>query len=432
MYLFRDTVEDSVNDGLPVEAMRFNGAYIEDLISGYRTLSIEGREAGSCEIIETDRTREHGSIYRGKRYGPRNLRVHFRLEAPDAAEFEKRVTALNGILDAEQAELIFHDEQNVYYTGTKTGLYGIRPGALTVTGSIEIHCTDPFKRRTTDEIMRSSADTMTIIYNGTHQVRPVVAAFLQQHTGYIAYTLNGATLAIGDKKATDQTLESTARLLASFSIGSGEIVEENALQTTEYLCFAANVRRGPGEAFTDSAEIRFFDATLSAIAIVITITPNTADKMYTVTFNAYGSVIHEFATSFVDSTVVFFRLIEDQFTAVVGDESKTGTIPPESVAGLTITMVGGEPGNELQISDAKFYEFDSAAAMGLALRGDTVRVDAQNAMITRSGVDMQSAGSIYNDFEGFVLKPGANTLKVECSSWSSIPRTTVRWREAFI
>ena len=50
MYGFRDVNETSDSVILPSEAMQINGEYIENLVEGYRTLSVSGRESLSPEI----------------------------------------------------------------------------------------------------------------------------------------------------------------------------------------------------------------------------------------------------------------------------------------------------------------------------------------------------------------------------------------------
>lgn len=51
MYGFRDVNETSDSVILPSEAMQINGEYIENLVEGYRTLSVSGRESLSRKLI---------------------------------------------------------------------------------------------------------------------------------------------------------------------------------------------------------------------------------------------------------------------------------------------------------------------------------------------------------------------------------------------
>ena len=44
LYNFIDVNEQQTKASLPSEAMNFNGSFLEDLVPGYRTLSVVGRE----------------------------------------------------------------------------------------------------------------------------------------------------------------------------------------------------------------------------------------------------------------------------------------------------------------------------------------------------------------------------------------------------
>ena len=50
MYTFIDVNKASESDVLPSEALKINGKYIENQITGYRTLNVSGREALSPEL----------------------------------------------------------------------------------------------------------------------------------------------------------------------------------------------------------------------------------------------------------------------------------------------------------------------------------------------------------------------------------------------
>ena len=52
MYKFVDTTERQEAQILPSEALNFNGVYFENVISGYRTLYVSGREMIETEITD--------------------------------------------------------------------------------------------------------------------------------------------------------------------------------------------------------------------------------------------------------------------------------------------------------------------------------------------------------------------------------------------
>ena len=54
MYDFVDTGEIGSENSLPSEALQIDGEYIENLIDGYRTLYVTGRELLGSEISERE------------------------------------------------------------------------------------------------------------------------------------------------------------------------------------------------------------------------------------------------------------------------------------------------------------------------------------------------------------------------------------------
>ena len=67
MYTFRDVSETSEGILLPSEALQINGEYIENLIPGYRTLNVKGREALSPELETFETGARDGSTLKKRR-----------------------------------------------------------------------------------------------------------------------------------------------------------------------------------------------------------------------------------------------------------------------------------------------------------------------------------------------------------------------------
>ena len=104
----------------------FNGSYLENVIPGYRTLYVSGREVLGTEITDLETGVSDGTKYRRKRYQPRTIVVGYQLIAEDNSAFRSAYNKLNALLDEEQATLIFADEPDKYYIGTKQGRGGSR------------------------------------------------------------------------------------------------------------------------------------------------------------------------------------------------------------------------------------------------------------------------------------------------------------------
>lgn len=135
MYKFVDTTERQEEQILPSEALNFNGVYFENVIPGYRTLYVSGREMIETEITDLDTEIMDGSRYRRKRYKPRTITVGYQLIAKSNAEFRNAYNKLNSLLDVAEAKLIFLDEPDKYYVGTKVNAGDVPHGRNAVSGA---------------------------------------------------------------------------------------------------------------------------------------------------------------------------------------------------------------------------------------------------------------------------------------------------------
>ena len=178
-YDFNDTTAEAEAriDSVPAEALQINGEYIENLIEGYRTLYVSGRELLEQELSATELTWRSGSLYRSRRFPERVITVGFQMKACSNRAFRESFNRLAGILNVENAELIFHDEPDKFFIGTPSGVGDIEPGRNIVTGEFEITCTDPFKYSVKEyEVYPTSDDGKTFIfdYNGTVPAYPTL------------------------------------------------------------------------------------------------------------------------------------------------------------------------------------------------------------------------------------------------------------------
>lgn len=177
MYKFVDTNEVSDGALLPSEAMKINGEYIENLIEGYRTLSVSGREALSPDVYSVTTGFRDGSRLQSKRYSERVIVVQYQLIAKSNEEFREAYNKLGRILDVEEAELIFNDEQDKYFIGTPCVIGSVDPGKNAVIGEFEILCTDPFKYSVMEyEVIANEKTGVLVDYNGTYKSFPILEA----------------------------------------------------------------------------------------------------------------------------------------------------------------------------------------------------------------------------------------------------------------
>jgi predicted phage tail component-like protein len=198
MYNFVDVNEASEDYVLPSEALKINGAYIEDQISGYRTLSVSGREAFSPEIETYSTGVRDGSKTKSKRFPERIITVKYQLLAESSEAFREAYNKLGGILNVDDAELIFNDEQDKFFIGTPCGIEAVEPGRNSVVGEFEILCVDPFKYSVVEYEATPDLDAGSILidYNGTYKAYPTLEADFHSETevaedGVTAGTLTG-------------------------------------------------------------------------------------------------------------------------------------------------------------------------------------------------------------------------------------------------
>lgn len=180
MYNFIDVNETSGGVSLPSEALKINGEYIENQITGYRTLTVTGREALSPEVSFFDTGNRDGSTLKGKRYPARILKIKYQLAAKTSEEFREAYNKLASILDVTDAELIFDDEPDKFFKGTPSMIGEVTPGRNSVVGEFEIICLDPFKYSVMEyeavPVLDDGEPSILIDYNGTYKSYPTLQA----------------------------------------------------------------------------------------------------------------------------------------------------------------------------------------------------------------------------------------------------------------
>ena len=150
IYRFIDTADRTPRADIPAEALNINGKYLEDVVPGYRTLSVAGRESMSAEVNTLDAGRANGVQYNYRRYPERVITITYQILSDTSEDFRRAFNALGGALNCEQVKLIFNDELDKYFIGTPGEIGEIEPGKNKVTGEFQIVCTDPFKYSCTE------------------------------------------------------------------------------------------------------------------------------------------------------------------------------------------------------------------------------------------------------------------------------------------
>lgn len=177
MYDFID-VNEQAGKKLPAEALQLNGEYIENIIDGYRTLQVSGREALSQELESYEVGIRDGSRLKSRRYPARTITITYQLLADSAEDFREKYNQLGRILNVEDAEMIFADEPDKFFRGTPEELGDVDPGRNNVVGEINFFCADPFKYSVIEYEAEPSLDEGSVLidYNGTYKSYPTLEA----------------------------------------------------------------------------------------------------------------------------------------------------------------------------------------------------------------------------------------------------------------
>ena len=171
---------------LPIEAVKIDGQYIEDAISGYRTVLTSGREGLAAEKEKYSVGTADGEVIKYTRYPAREIKVDFVLHGSSLEDLRRKLNHLNNLLQATDADFVFNDESSVFYTGDIIVSEDFKPYKNAVTGSYTIYCAYPFKRSVEPIVLTSNdAEGVTIDgnsvvftfdYNGTYPSRPILQA----------------------------------------------------------------------------------------------------------------------------------------------------------------------------------------------------------------------------------------------------------------
>ena len=216
MYAFVDTVNSGiVGTNLPTEAMSYNGVFLENEIDGYRTLSVTGRELMESEVTHTEIDGMDGSSYRYKTTPARTITVKYQLRARGSREFREAYNKMNKLLSGEQVKVIFNDESDKYFIGTKTSNTQVDGGSNNVIGEIEIYCSDPLKYSTTEKEFTATDGVLNIVNEGTVPVSVDYEIQTTSETGYIGLVSEEGIMQYGKIEELDGETYDNSEWLAS-------------------------------------------------------------------------------------------------------------------------------------------------------------------------------------------------------------------------
>ena len=144
MYDFRETTTFTGSDDnqRPAEAMLIDGHYIEDLIPGYSTLQVSGRELLSQSIEKQTIGKSDGEFIQYVRNPSREIVVGYRLAAADNLSFRQAFYKLNDILHGENHQVSFNDDPSKYWIATFSDIDDVPKGRNAITSSFTLFVPD--------------------------------------------------------------------------------------------------------------------------------------------------------------------------------------------------------------------------------------------------------------------------------------------------
>lgn len=212
MYEFIDTTSHEVEGSAKAsEAFTIDGSYLEDLVPGYRTLYVSGRETLSPEIETFDGTTSDGTKIKNKRYPGRVITVGYQLIAETVSDFRTSYNKLMQAINKDEIELVFDDERTVYYIGTVQEFGDVEPGRNAVTSEIMFICSDPYKYSVAEKTYQTNAPGVELVNpkfilsdnNGTVKAIPKIKAVAGKDCNFFDFYVQDSTgayrhLIVGD------------------------------------------------------------------------------------------------------------------------------------------------------------------------------------------------------------------------------------------
>lgn len=438
MYNFIDTNEVSEAVILPSEALQINGEFIENLIPGYKTLQVLGREALTAELTTYETGLSDGSKIKSKRYPARYITVKYQLLTDSPESFRAAYNQLASILNVQDAELIFNDETDKFFIGTPEEFGEVPGGTNNVTSEFIIFCADPFKYSVTEyEVTPDSEENSFLVnYGGTYKAFPTLEAeFTGENESEAALTGNGdcgyvaffnereKIIQLGDPDEADT--ESYAK---SQTLVSQKFQTETAFNNVAQTNWAANVGKVSNSDVEQEGNMK-----MTVASYLTTTAPSTSGTLLSKTSTAAKPHIKYDVTAKTSGrTANSINVKATITTALLGANSSTAT---SITAGAKVTLnntkiyVSSTATSSAGTKTGTYYLWDGSKINGRIRITDTASHVGKSGQVT-GWVNVADIGAAAQGVElakGYGLKAGIQikggdwyytTLKTETSKWS--------------
>lgn len=151
LYEFTDTLSTPKDTPLPSEAINFDGSFLEEMIPGYRTLNVVGRELAATEVQTHQLGIRDGTRQVYSRIPDRVITVKYKIDAENNESFRDYFNKLNIALYSEKdVPIWFNDEPEMVWTGSKSEVGEVPEGVNSVVSTYTILLSDPYKYTKSD------------------------------------------------------------------------------------------------------------------------------------------------------------------------------------------------------------------------------------------------------------------------------------------
>lgn len=233
---------DKVTDWCPSPADlgAIHYSVLERELPGFKVSSVDGRENLAVDIDELEIGYTDGSKYNKKKDATRDITINFALTSDSQNGYNQLVNKLKSLLYTQESKYVFRDESEVYYIGTVSDMTMNKINSagtnyISGTGTINIHCCNPYKYGTTTKSVKSQdvdgSQEFIIDYEGTKKSFPSIEAKFSADNGYVAYTNDrGNVLQFGNVDEVDgENYEKSEKYVDLSKIYTGASSENNLI-----------------------------------------------------------------------------------------------------------------------------------------------------------------------------------------------------------
>lgn len=134
------------NTHRPVDNMKFNGRYLDDVIDGYLQLHVAGRQLVSRRLAKTEIPARAGAWFDNVVDDTRQLTIKYQMKAETSSGLRDAIFKLNKALRSDgPVSIVFDDEPDFEYFGVYVEGSNEPETSLSFVGEFQITCLNPAK-----------------------------------------------------------------------------------------------------------------------------------------------------------------------------------------------------------------------------------------------------------------------------------------------